>query len=351
MEVRLDFFTEIFRTCDLTELRVLRLCVPYAYEGLAAIAPDCVSVLPSLQALVLGYTSPIYPSCKTSDSKLVTGFLESLPPLRAIRFIAEIDDSVLDSTISRHGPSLRRLWFPPPERKGKIFFNPERLARLSKSCHLLEDLAISFRRTFGDAKEVSMYRSLGRLPRLKILALTLDCEDPALGFRANDRDSTPIYPDFDDVDRERIERSMALEFEGRWPCKGHFRHAFMNAALDETLAKSIFHIICSEANSPLERLELRPVRGGYTSEAEGVVNHLGKWWLLESFDSFHREKCGPNLSRIRSPGDRDDEIWGPPENTPLSAEMESIFRKIWPARTSENSAWCDDWRSLPLATD
>lgn len=345
----LELFQEIFCRCDLAELSVLKLYLPYTYKGLAMIAPDCLTILPRLQVLVLCTRHTAFPDSELSDQSLVAGFLGSLPPLRAIRFITDIDEPIFDSTIRWHGPSLQRLWFPPPEERSRIFFNSERLVRLSRSCPSLDDLAISIRRNRGNADEVSMYRMLGRIPRLKILALTLDCEDPALDLSPRNRDRPPIHPDFDDLDNEVLKRRSPVP--GMKPRKGHLRHAFVNAALDETLAKSIFTTICSETGIRLERLELRPVRGDYIAEATDLIDHFGKWWLLECPDASRLKRRELIASRIRSPGDRDDEIRCRPELVPLSAQMETIFRKIWPARASENSAWCDDWSSFPLATD
>lgn len=79
------------------------------------------------------------------------------------------------------------------------------------------------RRRQGGPEEVTVYRTLGRLPRLRRATLLLDCRAPF---------SDPAG------DAERVRKTL------------------VNLAVDETLARAIFHEISAAANAPLQRLRL-----------------------------------------------------------------------------------------------
>ena len=122
-----------------------------------------------------------------------------------------------------------------------------------------------------------------------------------------------------------------------------------NAAVDEVLARSIFHTIRyakppGERNLTFSRLELRPCRGIYIVEASEVIEVIGQWWILES--SITSEDS-IRATKLRYPGDVIDEQFGPPQD--LDSAMNGIFRKIWPGNPAGEKAWNLDWQSLPLA--
>lgn len=353
LAMNVDFFESVFRRCDLSDLRTLKLRTPYTYTGLEWITYQ--ANLPSLKVLVIGSLHTSFPESELGDENLVATLLNSLPPLDATRFIGDIDEGIFESLLRRHGSSLRRLWFPPPEEKSAVFFNAQRMAELQHACLILEDLDMPIPRSQGDAAEVRMYRSLGQLSRLKRLSLTLDCEDVTLDLRAQNFDPTPAPTDSDDFDMEFLDtpgiQGVYSAGEGRKPRRGHLRQAMTNAALDKTLALSIFETVSNakpghSTDLRLERLELRPVRGIYLKEADEVIHHLSKWWSVE-VQCDPRGTCAPIATRMRSMGDWDEENWGQPE-AQLNDQIESVFRKVWP-RTSAESGWSDDWSSLPLA--
>ena len=345
----LELLESVFRKCDLSQLATLKLRMPYDYPGLHWIASH--AALPRLKVLVLGSMLTALPGSETGDQNPAAMLLNALPPLYAVRLIGDIYESIFKSILQRHGASLRRLWFPPPKRESEIFFTAERVGDLQRACPLLEDLVISIPRSHGDATEVGIYRSLGLLPRLRRLALTLDCEDMALELPSDAIDSTSGGPSFDAFDRECLEtRHPDLARPAR---KGHLCRAITNAALDERLARQIFYAIAAAKPQfpdtlQLQLLELRPARGAYISEAIELINLVSKWWLLETYSTCS-SNAEPIATRIRSPGDVDDEYGWPPPRI-LKGQLESIFRKIWPGKTSEESGWNDDWSSLPLAT-
>lgn len=106
----IDLCHTVFQQCDLTKFKGLKLLVRYNYRGLDYIASSVQ--LPRLRNLVFGSTgSTEFLESEHGEVNFVVPFLGSRPPLEAVRLIAQINQDILDSTLQRHGPSLRRLWF------------------------------------------------------------------------------------------------------------------------------------------------------------------------------------------------------------------------------------------------
>ena len=160
---------------NISKLRLLKLHIHEKHQSLGWLASN--ADLKSLTTLVLGVERSGPQGTKIGLHDFRAAFLDSLPPLKAIRFVNDIDQNILDSTLRRRGPSLRRLWFPPPKYTSDILFNLSKIVDLQRSYPLLEDLALPIPRFRGDEAEVEMYRTLGKIPRLHKLALALDCED------------------------------------------------------------------------------------------------------------------------------------------------------------------------------
>ena len=348
--VYLELLETSFRRCDMSNLTLLKLRIPTTHKGLGWVAEN-VS-LPSLRVLVLGVDHSRLQDFECGDHDLASTFLDSVPPLVALRFVSDIDEATFQVLLKRHGPSLRRLWFPPPQTQSKIFVDSSQVIAIGESCRRLEDLALSIPRSMGDEKEVHMYRALGSLPRLQTLSLALDCEDVSLDLQAPGYEPTIIYPSFDDFDREFLETFAATGAgHGRQPRKGHIRLAMLNAAIDETLARSIFDTISDakpigDRTLPFERLELAPFRGAYTEEAGEAIDVVAQWWLVERDErADYRDHIIATENRCAedaTEGERGQQAW-------LDPEIKSIFRKIWPGSPDQASDWTLDWTSLPLA--
>ena len=349
--VYLELLKASFERCNMSNLTLLKLRVPTTHKGLGWLAGN-VS-LPCLKTLVLGVDHSRLQDLEWGDYDLASTFLDSVPPLVGLRFVSDIDPATFEVLLKRHGPSLRRLWFPPPQTDSKIIFDASQVADISQYCRRLEDLALSIPRSMGDAKEVQMYRGLGTLPRLQTLSLALDCEDVSLVLQAPGFGPTSILPSFDDFDQEFSETFAAQRAGyGRRPRKGHIRLAMLNAAIDEDLARSIFDTISDakpegDRTLPFERLELAPFRGAYTEEASEVIDVVSQWWLVE------RDQRADHRHHIIATGNRffEDltEEYGPPAG--LDPGIESVFRKIWPGNPDKASDWTLDWTSLPLALE
>lgn len=344
----------VFQKCDLTDLKMLKLLVHYCYKGLYYIASSVR--FPSLKSLVLGSKGwMIYQKSEQGEKNLAVPFLSSLPALEAIRFIDQVDQDILESTLRRHGPTLRRLWFAPPSMKEEISFDAQHVAQLRQSLPLLEELALLIPRSLGDASEVALYRCLGTFSRLSRLSLYLDCNDTNLlvdDVNEDNSDTEPVlYADFDDFDKEHIAQPGTVDFsDTRQVRNGHVRHALMNAAVDKDLSRAVFDAIAASkpglaSDFPLQRLELRPIRGEYYSMTREILTTLSQWWLVETF-AGGTEVVNPIVTPIRCPGDSDLESMIPALPV-LGAGLDPIFQRIWP---SASNSWYYDWCSVPLET-
>lgn len=162
---------------------------------------------------------------------------------------------------------------------------------------MLEDLALTLCRSKGDAAEVASYRALGSIRNLQYISLVLDAsnhailsEDALADF--DDEDDNAEYPEtpndssFDNFDQQFFTRSY---MSWRDPRNGHIRDAFINSAVDETLARAIFWTISSgKATGSLPLVKLRiQVRGGNLGNNVSVesvcmvIANLGRSWLCE----------------------------------------------------------------------
>lgn len=133
-----------------------------------------------------------------------------------------------------------------------MIFTKQHILQIRAQCPGLEELAIPVKRTKSDALEADIYRTFSRFNRLRSLFLTLDCSN----WRVV-RDST-YQPAFDEED------DKPCEVLCEWLKEGHARETFMNCALDERLARSIWEIICADkVGRKLESLKnLDHRRGG-----------------------------------------------------------------------------------------
>ncbi|KAI1096086.1 hypothetical protein F5B19DRAFT_218735 [Rostrohypoxylon terebratum] len=237
------------------------------------------------------------------------------------------------------------------------------IANIREQCPLLETLKIAICRTGGDANETALYRELGAFPRLKNLSLKMDAQFPGLLYQIGPTDlppPPPAGPDFDQFDREPFADSNYL--------KGHVRSGFINGAMDATLALDIFETI-SKVKETYNLVLLEKLRIKYEDVWDFPFKHkfcyLGKYgiplfgaWQVERSSEAHSrhvllvtkldklDKKDIDLEEWRWKSLFQDKFPDIPMADP--AELELVFRRIWPERW-EGSDWRDDWHSIPLS--
>ena len=155
-----ELLQDSFRKCNMSQVTILKLRIPMTHRALIWLAGNVN--LPSLKTLVLGVNErrPQENEPECGDCDFASAFLGTLPPLEALRFANDVGSNTFEVLLRKHGASLRRLWFSPPDAKNSIFFNVTRLTEIRNHCLQLEDLALPIPRSGGDANEVR--KAMGR---------------------------------------------------------------------------------------------------------------------------------------------------------------------------------------------
>ncbi|EZF31912.1 hypothetical protein H109_07479 [Trichophyton interdigitale MR816] len=146
-------------------------------------------------------------------------FLRSLPPLATLKLTGNFDHDSLKAIIDRHN-SLRRIWLFPRRRShlvGEDFtLTLDTIRDLTSHCSELRTVCLLIPRVL-ESQDMAIYQSIGYLPYLKDLSLYLDC--------IWNKDSSPTIDD-------NLPQNFAK-----------VKNSIMNAALNEDIARNIFHEI------------------------------------------------------------------------------------------------------------
>ncbi|KAH8595443.1 hypothetical protein B0O99DRAFT_709868 [Bisporella sp. PMI_857] len=287
-------------------------------------------------------------------------FFTTLVPLYELSVDGPLEPEILDALLSRHGRALKMLSLCPSEsrysedrRHIPMIFEKEHVLQIQDQCPALQDLAIPVKRTKSDAREAEIYRSFGKMERLQVLFLTLDCSN----WQVTRGSTSTNDLSFDENDREfyHDERENLR--------KGYVREAFLNCAVDEMLARSIWETICRDkAGKRLESLKLYTTGGGNFGDATGicsisdVVDNLSRSWLIEKSvrddeDIINLRELGQGAREARDKmltafydkhykGDRTGSAL--PHHSAVH-----IFRRIWASKKGSQD-WRQDWASLSL---
>lgn len=302
------------------------------------------------------------PLAKANYINAASAFFESLRPLRELSVSGSILPEILGAILTRHGRTVVDLRLRPFEdlwarMMDPIPYMPMRLTRehilqINDHCPKLESLSMYVKRTMSDASEVELYRSLAQIRPLQSLLLTLDCSNWQMR-----RDPTLEEEEarFDDHDKER--------FEGLWGVfrRGHVRQSFINCAVDETLARSIWGVIAAHKDGK-RLLSLTLYTTGamnfgvvrQVSRMAEIVHHLSRSWLIERGvrddepDALDVTELGLEARKAR---EKELKYQYPFEGGVWKHERPhagvQVFRRIWPEK-EVGSSWKDDWTSYPL---
>ncbi|KAJ0108754.1 hypothetical protein J7T55_011245 [Diaporthe amygdali] len=341
---------------DMSALRVLKLYIVVSPKSLPP--PE---IFTSLVTLTL--TCSTDANSRSKQSWTYTAFfLRHLPRLATLQ-LREWDRR--QSIQPCLGSNLRTLELST-RRRSSIWepLKDDILRHIAKCSPHLESLAVEVRRSRGDAAEVARYRTLGRLPRLRHLDLTLDAAPPGF-FYSWDANGVMTHYDtgietwFDEQDKKYLDGNLHPLREG------HARDFLVNSAIDAALARSIFEVIDgAKAKRPdglapvsLERLSLRVSGGSSFKERRAVNSPTGyvwpfltavqRTWLVErdvrdyarGVLHVHETRPWVRTSCLGIPRVEEEE---------KSPRWMAIWRRIWPNET-EGRVWWDDWESFPLA--
>jgi len=104
--------------------------------------------------------------------------LDNLDPAGVEPDILDAFSSLSDaSVLEHHGKSLRGLWLGIFGFLEPLVFDAGLVDEIRGHCPILEVLKLPIPRSKGDRRELAIYRTLGAIPRLQKLSLTLDSSD------------------------------------------------------------------------------------------------------------------------------------------------------------------------------
>ncbi|KAH6617136.1 hypothetical protein F5144DRAFT_498249 [Chaetomium tenue] len=371
LELGLDFHSPIslekevadrWAANNLSSLRALRLRRFVKPEALGS----------HLQAKNFPYLTTLLFTCAEDQEQAyyddVKHLIHGLPQLTSLEIISWPPNLSLAAALPRR---LRELWLWTRDTL-EHSLNETAILELAACCPHVETLALKIRRSRGSATEVALYKALGRFAKLRRLVLTLDVspvpwfpiapsheQGDQFGTRALAFD-TAIDPSFDESDRQHLTT-------GLYPYRnGHIRDAFINTAVDETLARAIFRTICAvkasvygpSAALALDRMLIEPVGAlsfPHRNPAKPSLDlrpyevALGRRWLLER--DIRDDARG--VIRARDVDKKFRLQWVSyvfEEYRGYCREMTymAIFRRLWPERPGVSTNWYDDWHSWPL---
>lgn len=296
-------------------------------------------------------------------SDAASAFFRLFEPLEALSVCGPLEPETLDTILARHGHSLRKLALRPTEvatsaREGAVQtripmeFEKKHIVQIQARCPALRELSLPIKRTMSSATEVEMYKSLGKISGLERLFLILDCSD----WRVTRDSSRASERPFDSFDSEPC---LGLEFLR----KGHLRDTFVNCAVDERLARSIWRMITADkAGVPLKSLRLWTTGGGQWGNGMAykavrpVIDDLSRSWLLEALSDRADEpevrelgRVGRELREIEWSAFRLNRTAATREKQEEADEWR-VFRHIWPCK-GDGTDWREDWESMPLESD
>lgn len=290
-----------------------------------------------------------------------TAFFDSLRPLRKLSVAGSILPEILDVILSRHGRTVVDLKLCPFEDPWArmtdyipyvpMTITKAQILQINDHCPALESLSIYIKRTMSDASEVGLYTSLARIRPLQSLFLILDCSN----WR--------VCRDPDLEDEAWFDEDDKKKFEGPWRAlkRGHVRQAFINCAVDETLARSIWDVIAKHKDGRrLLSLKLHTTGAmnfgmpGQVSRMIDIVHQLSRSWLIErgvrddEHDVLHVRELGLEARKARDKEMQDRlEAEGCAEDYERLQAGLKVFRRIWPEKEA-NRPWKDDWTSYSL---
>lgn len=346
---------------DLSILKILKIGINTTLDALEYMTKNCQFL--SLTELSINFNpnwnrwNRLHPSNYYSAASL---FLLNVPALSSLEIHGWHPKMATESILKHHRPYLHRLLLLPCHGET---ISLETLHHLVENCPFIEELNIQINRSRGDIQEVAKYKAIGALPRLKRLSLKLDASDLFLliGYDDEDEEAGREIPEtrndasFNSFDQQYCDCTFFHDYLR--PRNGHIRDAFINAALDQDLAKRIFQTIRSGNNTDgqnsclLEFLELR-VRGAGQLRWDSM---RGSEWgfdtVLHKLGRTHRVTRKKNGEIETEVGDKEEKFIsryyrdenGIPRILPFALK---IYQRVWPPK---NEHWFHDWHSFPLA--
>jgi hypothetical protein len=320
-------------------LKTLKINATLVPDALEYMATECH--FSSLAHLEVNFNLNDESEFTTEYLTTASSFLTNLPVLSILIVRGWHSGFATYSTLKHHRPRLIRLSMIPVSGQTISLQN---LNCLVEKCPLLEELSIRIKRSRGDAQEVSMYRRIGSLLRLRYLDLQLDASDPDVISEVDDHDDDDLLEryntsSFDILDQQYPEESNLQD--------DHLRNTFINGALDRDLAECIFQTITlGKRSSVLQSMDIQVTGAGCPSLSQGHI--AGFQDVLEALGQPHRVFRQDNgVSRVERV---EDPRWLFKHSSfsYMLPYVRYTFEQLWPPKADN---WYESWHSFPLAVE
>ncbi|KAH0367717.1 hypothetical protein KCU65_g4451, partial [Aureobasidium melanogenum] len=284
--------------------------------------------------------------------QLASSFVVRLPPLSNLFIRDPWTDPpfrIID-ILMRHGASLHT--FRLQHRNGLSIRSATRILKLMRRrCSQLTELSFSILREQGSIDEMRLYKSFAGLPMLRCLDLSL-VAGGGLASTFTRGDQRVILPtrlerhEYDDFDQQILE-DVTRDHN---PLYGDVRRAFIDKAIDENFARTVYRLACARPRSLKEFVLTSDPYFFVDSQRRNssireVFSHICRSWTVQPGIRDDR----PDELVVREM-DRPRGIHVDPAPEKLDPRVEQIFTRIWPGSEDGTSDWRTDWHSF-LACD
>jgi hypothetical protein len=294
--------------------------------------------------------------------KLLATLLTVLPPLHHLSLEGVFGPCAWETTLSRHGPTLRKLHLPTGSMRHWV--DADKILAIARDCPHLEDARLSIQRFRGRPKEVATYRAIAHIRKLRRLKIVFNCL-----AEYKEHLIRPLRPYSRGPNGSELNSAAVKTI-----CR-----TLKNFAVDADLAKAIWDVITTEwakvfkdqGNSSLKRLLVYPHVPWSGWPGWGGYGELGNWaewvgrrwvctrfndeWLDYDYLKTVRAECVlSKLQKAMADGVLVEE-WHDPDMEWDPEDLEQIFdingksvwSKVWPSKGGD---WRDEWHSFPLDT-
>jgi hypothetical protein len=261
---------------DIAHLRTLRI----GRIDEPTVARTICAVAPSFQRLErLSLNLGLQPRERINYWGSLEEMIKALPPLKGLWLAGNRNAPFVNKILSRHGATLQSLGLDSryidndwqPHRQRRPYYNAQEIARFAKKCPVLRELHLTVHRVQGRSPEVKVYKALGHFPSLVHLCVKLDCVP------------SPVDP------RDKLDPSSVPKRMTRYgfAIAREARAFYINAAIDDPLAESIFNTIStSQPTGCLASLRLLPTCELRPGTREVCVHDQSGWPRCLFFSCF-----------------------------------------------------------------
>jgi hypothetical protein len=345
----LDTLQKWAKHTDFTKLQHLRIGTGFRETSLGVSSEEMEWIarnisLPSLKTLFIDLDR------RAANVNHAIRFFQSLEPLEELSINGPMEARMLKVVLTHHGPTLKKLSMVPDESRTNMRDRntEDRVTQIQALCPVLENLAIPVYHEKSSASETAVYKCFSKMASLRSLFLILDCAPWRI-------DQDPTYdPHFEGEDDQVISSIHYCVVK-----RGHLKDHFINSAVDEGLARSIWMKITQDKiGKRLERLKLWTKGTFRTGPVEyGMIDVFTKStarsWLIEG---SLRDDGEVTVKELMQRAREEESLFVPaaehrdPNATgavKFASQVLKTFESIWPPKPDSRD-WRDDWASFPL---